>query len=304
MSDKYLFHHYDLDGYVGGSIAMASHPDFRPVCCSYDDRMKPLDVVRPGDDVMVVDYSFLPEEMVWMKENCGSFIWIDHHVSAIRLAEENGYSDVFGMRNVHHSGAELAWMALFQGIPLHRFVRMVGEYDTFRNHDGPEFMRDVVPFFYGTQTLMKERLNPANMPDNVMSAYSEGQDVLNESLDVLADACMAAGRTIAKYNRERYAAENEEAAYVRDMFGLRCLCMNVTGHGGSLQLELPGTYDPAKHDMMITYCYNGRTGKWSYGFYSDGHPEVDCSAIAAQFGGGGHRGAAGAVTDRMMEGLL
>lgn len=40
--------------------------------------------------------------------------------------------------------------------------------------------------------------------------------------------------------------------------------------------------------------FRTKEGKWSFSFYSQ---TVDCSAIAKQFGGGGHKGAAGCVVD-------
>lgn len=53
---------------------------------------------------------------------------------------------------------------------------------------------------------------------------------------------------------------------------------------------------------MVKFYFNGE--KWCYGFYSDGHDDIDCSEIAKKFGGGGHRCASGCATDVPIEGLI
>ena len=39
-------------------------------------------------------------------------------------------------------------------------------------------------------------------------------------------------------------------------------------------------------------CFHYANGMWNFSLYND-NGEVDCSQIAKQFGGGGHKGAAG-----------
>jgi hypothetical protein len=43
-------------------------------------------------------------------------------------------------------------------------------------------------------------------------------------------------------------------------------------------------------------CFHYTNGKWNFSLYND-NGLVDCSVIAKQFGGGGHKGAAGFVVD-------
>ena len=59
-------------------------------------------------------------------------------------------------------------------------------------------------------------------------------------------------------------------------------------------------FNPEEHDAMLRYAFNGRC--WNYGLYADTEkrPDVDCSIIARQYGGGGHRAAAGFTTDKLL----
>ena len=88
---------------------------------------------------------------------------------------------------------------------------------------------------------------------------------------------------------------------MKELWGYRCLCVN-TPEQGSLFLTMTNVFNPKEHDLMFTYSFNG--DKWCYGWYTDGHPEVNCSEIAKKYGGGGHQGAAGACSKELIEGVL
>lgn len=290
---KYVFFHSDLDGYVGGAILRTKYPNHKYIECNYDNRIKPLDFLKPGDEVIIVDYSFLPEEMKWLKECC-QIIWLDHHISAIRDSIQHGYDSLNGIRKVGISGAEIAWKWVYPEGSLPKFVKLVGEYDTFRNAYTKFFDTEVIPFFFGAETFLPG-LNPLNFGKETYLF-----DLKN--LSGLTKKFVNVGLVIFHHEKAVCAKINHDSAYVRNLWGLRVLCLN-TSAVGSLCLTVPKTYDPEKHDMMLTYSYNGK--RWTYGFYTDDqrHPEVDCSAIAKRYGGGGHPGAAGCTTTKLLEEL-
>ena len=288
---NYVFFHSDLDGYVGGSIVGYFCGNAEYIECSYDNRIKPLEILKSGDSVIIVDYSFLPEEMVWVKENCKT-IWIDHHVSAIADSEQYGYDDLPGMREIGPSGAELAWRFVFTERPLPRFVELVGEYDTFRNYGQKRFFKEVVPFFYGAEMFLAG-LNPKN--------FKKVSYLFNfADLDELCKKFIKLGEVVFRYKKATCSKINKENAFVRNIWGYRVLCLN-TCETGSLCLNIPGTFDLSKHDLMLIYNYNGKS--WSYGFYTEEGSNVDCSAIAKIYGGGGHIQAAGCTTKELLKEL-
>lgn len=291
---KYVFFHSDLDGYTGGSILKLKYPDFKYIECTYDNRVEPLKILKPGDYVLIVDYSFLPEEMLWVRKNC-KVVWLDHHKSAIEDSEKHGYSAMNGIRKQGVSGAEIAWNWVFPDKDIPRFVSLVGDYDVFRTAGTETFDKETIPFYFGSEMFLPG-LNPLN--------YGKNTYIFKlENLERLTDKFIELGRVVYQYKKITGRKLNEEYSYEREMFGLRVLCLN-TDEVGSLCLTIPKTFDPAKHDMMLTYAYNGKV--WSYGFYTDdkAHPEVDCSEIAKRFGGGGHPGAAGCTTESLIKELL
>lgn len=290
---RHLFYHYDLDGYTAGSAAhwtgtwTSEEPRKEALHeMDYDHYKSVMDLVSPGDEVVIVDYSFKPAEMLWLKKYCRT-VWVDHHVSAIRDSEKFGYSDLPGLRKIGDSGAELAW-DYFQRTARPEYVRLVGEYDTFRNFaDTAFFQNKVVPFYYGAEAEM-QGLEPEHFRPSAMS--------MSTVLDF-----QRTGNIIKQYKIATGKRLYSEVSYVKELWGFKCLCVN-TPEQGSLFLTMTGVFDPSKHDLMFTYSFNGQ--KWCYGWYTDGHPEVNCADIARQYGGGGHQGAAGACSEKLIEGVL
>lgn len=287
---KYVFFHSDLDGYVGGSILRCYFDDFEYVECSYGS-IKPLEILKQGDFVVLVDYSFLPEEMLWIKENCKA-IWIDHHISAITSSEQYGYDNLEGIREIGPSGAELAWKYVFKDRPLPKFIELVGEYDTFRCWGKKRFFQEVIPFYFGAEMFLAG-LNPKNFE-------KESYLFCIDELDKLCKKFIKLGKVVFQYKKATYSKINQRNAFVRNLWGHRVLCLN-TCESGSLCLNIPETFDVSKHDMMLIYNFNGES--WSYGFYTEKGKNVDCSAIAKLYGGGGHVCAAGCITKELIKEL-
>lgn len=274
---------------------MIAYPEAESRSMNYDN---PDEFPRPEffvdyDPVIIVDYTLPGETMLWLKAN-RHLIWIDHHFSSIKKSQEAGFDDVDGLRcnpGELICGAELAW-TYFQKTPIPRFLKLVGNYDTFRNSKTPEFNSEVVPFFYATQICFK-MMKPSNSKE---AGYLLGS-AENFKNDAWCDELIEKGKLIQKYNLEYYAGVLREAAFVREMWGMRVLCFNCAGHGS---VNMQQAFNPEKHDAMLLYSYNG--ARWSYGLYTDEttKPWVDCSAVARSFGGGGHKAAAGFSTESLL----
>lgn len=277
---KKIFFHSDLDGYTAGSIVSTVVKNCKFIECDYDNRIDPMKYIQHGDDVIVVDYSFKPEEMKLVKEQC-NFTWIDHHVSAIKNSKKYGYDDINGLREIGLSGAELTWK-FYHGNSIPEFVRLVGDYDTFRSYGTKRFNNVVLPFFFGAEMFLPG-FNPKN----------KGKESFLFEIDRLGELVkkfVKFGEVVFRYKKASFSKINRDNAFVRNMWGLRILCLN-TCEVGSLGLTIPETFNPKEHDAMLCYNFNGKN--WSYGLYTNGHPEVDVSLIAKAYGGGGHQQACG-----------
>ena len=123
----------------------------------------------------------------------------------------------------------------------------------------------------------------------------------DQMTDKKADEFIQTGEIIKQYKIETAKRLYSKVSYTKELWGHKCLCVN-TPEQGSLFLTMTGLFNPKEHDLMFVYSFNG--DKWSYGWYTNGHPEINVSEIAKRYGGGGHAGAAGACSKELIEGVL
>lgn len=309
MREIKIIHHNDLDGFMGANVIRAKiatkvsglSAKVKYFCCSHDkkdvDMPKRETFNQNGKDiVLMVDYSVDAEMMKWLRDNT-EFYWIDHHKSSIEDSVKMGYDDTKGLRKIGLCGAELAWMFSFKNKQLPAFLKMVGDYDTFRSFENKEHHQDkVVPFSLGSVVCMNN-LNPENYGAD--DFYFNDLMDLEES-DYLIDKFIDAGKIVYKYKEMFGRTENSDITYVRKIWGYNVLCLN-SSNTGSLDLTIPATFDTNIHDMMCVYSYNG--SKWCYGLYTD-KEGIDVGKICSSYGGGGHLKAGGCVMEKLLPELL
>lgn len=101
------------------------------------------------------------------------------------------------------------------------------------------------------------------------------------------------GRIIESDRRMQYD-DNMKYAFETFIGGCRCLAVNTTA--GTSEVFGKKIDDYA---MCVMFFYNGAINKWKFEFRS-GERGIDVSAIAKEFGGGGHFHAAGATSDKLI----
>jgi oligoribonuclease NrnB/cAMP/cGMP phosphodiesterase (DHH superfamily) len=81
------YYHRDLDGMCSGfwvALLADKHDIYRDRYIECDYRKKtPVEMVKPGEQVFIVDCSIDPKEMESMFNVTTDITWIDHHQSAI-----------------------------------------------------------------------------------------------------------------------------------------------------------------------------------------------------------------------------
>lgn len=144
---KCFYHRVDLDGHCSGAIVKRKYPDVELIGIDYMDGF-PWEGIDREDTVFMVDFS-LPsgEDMIKLYHSC-NFIWIDHHESALKQANEMGYNEyINGIRKNGLAGCELTWKYLYpdEEMPLH--VWLAGRYDVWQfNSVFCEEWKDIVGF--------------------------------------------------------------------------------------------------------------------------------------------------------------
>lgn len=277
-----IYHSRDLDGYCSGAICKKRYPDAELIGYDYGKPF-PWDKINGLEPVIMVDVS-LPMEDMFKLHNKSNFqlTWIDHHASAIAdfkeyCARSVEYSDHF-INAVLEDGiaaCEGAWKYLFPELDMPRTVKLLGEYDTWRNSDKDYWENTVLPFQFGMRL-------------NITNAENFPQVMLDSESDIASAKVVEAfmkGGVILAYQKEQNAIACR-GAFEIEFKGLRAVCCNG---GGFNSQAFESVYDEEKHDLMMPFKYDGK--KWTFSMYTT--KDIDLSVLAKEMGGGGHKKACG-----------
>lgn len=274
-----IYHNRDLDGFTSAAIVKKKYENLTLIGYDYGDEL-PYVKIPKGEPVIMVDCSLPMDEMYKLAEwSYWRLIWIDHHISAINDYEDSvaGKEDFLNYNlEVGRAACELTWEYLFPEKRMPEAVRLLGAYDTWRNNDPHSWYGEILPFQYG----MRSQCNsPESFPMHLL------EESLVEQMDI--DLLIGIGKEIISYDDLRNELSVGRAAFPKKVKGYRAICLNTSEFSSK---TFDSVYDEEKHDIMVPFQFNGEV--WKFSIYST-KDSVDCSSIAKQFGGGGHRKAAG-----------
>ena len=273
---KTFFHKSDLDGHCSGAIVKQKHPATELIGVDYADRVD-RENINPGESIVVLDFCFPKEDMIWLNENC-DLIWCDHHKTSIEMMAEYE-KDIDGLRAINLAGCELTWRFFHpdQNVPWATWA--LGRYDIW-DHDAHP---DILAFQYG----MRE--NEDTWPDsNIWPGYLAA-NYPGDAFDNIIQLTIENGKLILGYEEKQNAKYATSMSYEADFHGYRAIVMNKPFANS---LVFKSVYDPTKHDLMILFGVKELSADFKYTLFCD-KPEIDVSEIAKKCGGGGHKGAAG-----------
>lgn len=272
-----IYHSRDFDGLCSGRILQEKYPNAEMVGYDYGEPIPDLDTSKP---IIMADVTFPFEDMVRIGKECevngGSFIVIDHHVSFAKQVynweEENEVPFVFHYDS-SISACEAVWFFCFPDKKMPYGVELLGKYDTWRKDEEWELF--VMPFQYGLRATVNKLENFPLIFDLKLRSWVH--DVINQ------------GRAILSYQASQNEKHCTELAFETEFKGFLAICLN-TPMANSQAFE--SVWNESRHDVMICFRYNGKIKQWVYSLYTT-KDSVDCSVIAKEMGGGGHKKAAG-----------
>lgn len=269
-----LYHANCADGFCAAWVAYramrsayaAGTVSFHPV--NYDSR---LPEIPANATVFLLDFSLKREAMRSLIRSVKRVILLDHHKTAIKdlegLADEfkdrplNDQPDIFF--DVEKSGGQMAWQYFFPGEPEPLLVRYTADRD-----------------------LWKWELSGSRAFSEALWAYPKTfaeWDAIHEDPDALRRLGRE-GNVLLTAKHQRIQSHLARA-FETTLFGVRILAVNATTDQSEIANELAvGRLFGA----CFTLTPDGVV--WSLRSKPDG---ADVSKIAAAFGGGGHKHAAG-----------
>lgn len=283
MSDKTLciYHGACDDGFAAAWVvrrALGDSVEFYPGVY----QQEPPDV--RGRDVIMVDFSYKRPVIDAMASACSTLLILDHHATA--AADLAGFPDpgtgqynpsgmlhyqrecnapiaTHALFDMNRSGAGIAWDYFNPGKPRPSFIDYIEDRDLWRKllPGGDEF------------TI-------------ALRSYPQDLDLWDKLIDEGPRSLIGQGSSIQRYYRVQVEAI-KKTAYPATLGGARC---NVANAPYAFASEVAG--EIITHGAEFGACYFERApNSWQYSLRSrDG---FDVSEIAKQFGGGGHKAAAG-----------
>jgi oligoribonuclease NrnB/cAMP/cGMP phosphodiesterase (DHH superfamily) len=261
-------HHNDLDGKCAAAIVAKAFPGnglfFHET--DYKDSAPKEDNIR-NMDIVIVDFSYKPDDMNKIIKAAKSVTWIDHHATA----KDYPYQDLPGLRDFKDksmSGCELTWKYYFptQSMPL--AVQLIGDYDKWALEFQPACFR----FYEGMK-----------LEDSSPLSEIWHDLFLNKGWDVIVDSGIAA----IKYRDNYCAGLCKSYGYETEIDGHKAYACNQFMFGSK---GFGHRFE--QYPLCLAYIHDGK--QFTVSLYST---TVDVSAIAKKYGGGGHKGAAGFVCD-------
>ena len=281
-------------------------------------------------DLYFVDLSFTDQTMHKLINACKNqhvkhVVWIDHHKSSEKYVDEiydaltETYKDlkVCAFFSTILSGAGLCYLYSVIDVPFQN----CREYLTI---DNSAAYHDFTEHFVTVGLRNQDRIifnDCISIPDFIYhvdnydrwtkldpdaDAFITGMKLMgykikdNDSLNTIFKGNPASWSTSRIIEIGRYCLDYQIQVYEeqKDMIGLWSIGSKPikvafkTGHGNSWNFL--NMLDSGEADIAFLVRWNPNTEKWLYSVYArDNHPIIDCSIIAEQFGGGGHKGAAG-----------
>lgn len=266
-----FYHNADLDGHCSGAICKLAIPQAHLHGINYGDPF-PWEKIARTDTVYMVDFSLQPfEDMARLQQSCQSFVWIDHHKSAMIEWEEWNRVIRYAYLDNEAAACEACWRHFYPNNPLPPAVILLGRYDIWKHHE----VEGALEFQYGMR---------------LYNTWPENQELWQElcfgehsSIEPIKEK----GRTVLAYETRQNEKYAKAFAFETTLDGLRCIAIN---RGMTNSLLFDSVYDPAKHDAMLSFARKG--DHWTVSLYAT-KPDVDVSAVCKARGGGGHKGAAG-----------
>lgn len=268
---KCFFHRSDFDGKCSGALIKQACPECSMIPITYGEAFPWESLTDPDEIVFMVDFSLQPFDDMERLNKMVKLVWIDHHKTALDEAYNRGFLASAGqLISTEYAGCELTWKYLYDKASIPTFVYYLGRYDVWKHENVP----GALEFQYGLRGR-----GPCWPDDPIWKDLYDDKTVH----DIVCE-----GTLLLKHERTQNAIYMKACGFESSLDGYKCIAVNK---GSASSMMFDSVYDPEKHDIMVTFVYR-RPKYCTVSLYTK-KDDIDVSAIAKKYGGGGHKQAAG-----------
>ena len=214
-----------------------------------------------GKNVAILDFSYSRYDIKKMIEKANSLIVLDHH----KTAQENLAGIPEAQLDMSRSGAILSWQFFHGSEDPPIFLRYIEDRDLWRFE--LEDSKAVSAALTSLIDFTFESFDAMNNPSQFEELVSDGYTILHYNNIVMKKICQSARKNLWR---------SYEVCVVNSSI---------------LQSEIGSQLAPTC-DFVVIWYYDHKNMKYKVSLRTQKN-EVDVSKIAARFGGGGHKKAAG-----------
>jgi hypothetical protein len=297
-----VYHSKDYDGFMCGAVLNGHFQS-----TGHNVQLIPYDYADDFDDlkdqfgstfydiIVMADVSVSGTQMVDLALRCTEFHHIDHHEKAcVKLAEFFDNRGGIGNISLYHDFTKAACLACsdYAGINPSPILLLCGMYDMW-GHMGTDWeemainMQLGLPVFYP----IGDPEAVSNFPHQILNAESKLAAADGNQFTSL-------GANIIQLERNKFDAFFDESKMIYEdhASGMKICCVNASRE--LLSISRFSEYFKDKADIFIQYeydVYQFDTNIVHVSLRSRG--DFDVADVAAKFGGGGHKNAAGCTLD-------
>jgi oligoribonuclease NrnB/cAMP/cGMP phosphodiesterase (DHH superfamily) len=289
MNKIIVLHHDDRDGRGAAAVISEAFNIYDPnqfIELNYIDPI-PVDRIEEDAEVWIVDYSITDKNIDAINEillKTSNVIWIDHHKASFNSMKEYAFLNILdGIRSNDFSGMALTYMYIHKVHSIEEcpnFVRFIDDYDRFQFK-----LPETMCFQYGLATY------PYGPTDMVWKKlFAQDLSTMNNIIE--------SGKIINTYMIETQKKILKDNAFETEIEGYSCLAISHCSDSFIFGDKINN------YDICCVFTYIGDRELFKYTIYTNKENEIkgkiDCNAIANKFGGGGHAGAAGFSSKKLI----
>lgn len=269
---KVLYHGNCFDGMAAAWAAwrkFGNSAEYKPVTYGPKDINEMMqdcyENANINDELYIVDFSFPREVLEALHNKVVKLVVLDHHKTAQKDLEGLDYC-IFDMEK---SGARLAWEYFHPNLGIPRLVQYIEDRDLWR--------------------FKLEHSCYVNAFIQSFPMFIEQYDYLDMSIETSFDDCVSEGIGIERYKNTmvetmcKYYYLGKIGDYEVPIVNATILFSEVGNRLCQLYPQYP----------FAAYYTVKKNGSYQWGLRSIG--DFDVSVVAKQYGGGGHKNAAGFV---------
>lgn len=277
-----IYHDHCADGFTAAWVAKTRFGEEATLIpYSQGNPLPPIPPIQPGGQVYLLDLALTPDYVTELQRTFGekNVFVLDHHKSSMEKFSNTLPPSSRVVFDMNHSGAMLAWTALFPEIPPPNLVRYVEDRDLWAW---------ALPYSKEVNTAL------SSYPLELAAWDTLNERLGSEPLDK-NHAMVMTGRALLRY-KDNLVATAIERTGVLGQFptGETALFVN-----SSILASDIGNAEYNTKTPIVAVWTQQKDGRYYYSLRG-GPDSPDLSKLAAHYGGGGHAKAAGFTAPTMV----